>query len=58
VGPFWTASGTRWDQDPVQDHAVFESWNTLSNRPAEEVQPAAAPQGMSLWTIGCAAQIG
>jgi hypothetical protein len=38
VGPFGTIGGTRWDPDAVQDHAVFERWNTLSNGLAEDVQ--------------------
>jgi Domain of unknown function (DUF4253) len=41
VGPFGTIGGTRWDQDPVQDHVAFERSNTLSNRPVEDVQTAA-----------------
>ena len=40
MGPFGTIGGTRWDQDPVQDHVAFERSNTLSNRSAEDVQTA------------------
>jgi hypothetical protein len=45
VGPFGTNGGTRWDQDAVEDHVVFERWNTLSNRLAEDVQSAVRPPG-------------
>ena len=32
VGPFWTTSGTRWDQNPGQAPKLFEPSNTLPNR--------------------------
>ncbi len=38
MGPFWTTSGTSWDQDRSQDQLLFDRSNRLANSAAGAVE--------------------